>query len=204
MSDQPKICRYCGGAILWGLKPNGGQGDHRPLDAESARATYMVLNGAVYYGYGYDVHNCKEDDIRAWNLKLDMQAKEKKPPRKRTPRKKPEPKPQEKQPFQIAPFEVQAKMYLDSLQKANLEEYFEFQEAQMVGWSTRSDFESGEDSHRRRRDADHWMNALKVVCPKCDQPENMLCISMNVYHKGRNILIQNPHPQRVKLAEKEQ
>jgi hypothetical protein len=218
--QPPKICRYCGAPILWGLKPDGKIGPHRPLDAMSGRPSYMVFGDCVYYGLAYDPHICTAEEIKAWDMKYErmkdrqyptnnetVAPPEAKPIREispRTPKKYRKAKVDKKgEPTEIvvvSEFEKQAKMYLDSLAEVNQEEFTTIiaSDSEIVDLDTTAQ-QIGHDSYRRRRDANRWMHALKVDCPKCEKRKGSLCISMNKYQKDHVIKV--AHDERIKFAD---
>lgn len=221
--QPPKICRYCGVPILWGLKPDGNQGWHRPLDAMSGKPAYMVFGDRVYYGLAYDPHICTEQDIKAWDMKYErmhdrqyptnnetVAPPESKPVREvspRTPKKYRKPatdkKGKPKEIVVVSEFEKQAGMYLDCLADMNMEEVAtvtamnnEFVDLDAVAQKI------GHDSYRRRRDANRWKHALRVVCPTCKNDLKEVCTSMSHNPKLHGSILKNPHTARLTLADK--
>lgn len=221
LPQPPKICRYCGAPILWGLKPDGKQGWHRPLDAMSGKPSYMVFGNAVYYGFSYDPHICKAEEINAWDMKYERMSERQYPNKNETvappvikpirevspttekkyrkPRLNKKNKPVET--IVVSEFDRQAKMYLDSIKDADREDQFgrTFEDGYRPGAPLDIEERSGHDSYRKRRDANRWMHALKVDCPKCEKRKGVLCISMNKYQKDHVVKV--AHDERIKFAD---
>lgn len=215
--QSPKICRFCGGPIVWGLKPNGRAGWHRPLDAASGRPSYMVFGEHVYYGMAYEAHTCKEEDIRAWDMKYERQKAREYPTKNETvppplipptrevspqaPREERLRKPNET--VIVGEFEKQAAMYLDCKSAADMADLLAQRHDEMVEPATSYDYteKSGHASYRRRRDADHWHHALKVKCPVCLKRKGQLCVSVRSHQVGQNVPIKMPHKLREDLAD---
>lgn len=193
--QQPKVCRYCGAPILWGLKPGDRNKLDRPLDAMSGRPSYMVFGDTVYYGLAFDPHICKSQDIEAWDMKYERQHA---PVKRQTKRPKP--------PVRIVTgkFEEHAKMYLDCLREAQYEDMLALAYQGSDHYRDLHDFRPklAYIAYRQRRNADHWMHALKVNCPRCGKLKGKLCTSIAPHLLGHDVQLKNPHQARVTLADK--
>lgn len=203
-------CKNCGKAIIWLKKAGRDDSWNPPLDAESARSGYCVVNDEIHFTYMYSKHDCTIEDIEAYDLvrKLNAQRKlerELEESRSKQPQQY-EPAPvgqrtlrpsqRHKQPFEPAPQpggEPHSKAEPDG----------GLWPVQEVPENVAPQFQAppvSRDWTEKPTDPEkliewNYTPAISIECPLCGAPEGVRCTSRQARHvkNGEVVYIKAPH-----------